>query len=346
MRVVRVITFITSILFAPSLANDGQERELSASATVAPASSSSASTTKAAVIGKNAKCDAASNNGFAKKECGTGDQKRCCHPKSEVCVGPFKPKGGKDQYVCSKNRALHGPKIIKVLMIPLFAGLLCFIFLVHMALGLRGKIPKPIKNMPYQMITPLLCIVQCTLAIFVVLSEVWKFAVYSAFLSVLVYHATLNSTKLAKWVFGLVVALQFFNCLAILGAATDTTNGVFIPLGVFAADGGTASWKKGMVDYFKGGETCSKFYDNYFTLESIETAAEKADPNQKYFGLCTDEWVTSVLSFICIKMMLQFIMAGLSAKMFADKFIYEQGGEAAEVELSRIKLESDEKLSA
>merc|ERR1711904_111799 len=253
--------------------------------------------------------------------------------------GPFKPKGGKDQYVCSKNRALHGPKIIKVLMIPLFACLLCFIFLVHMVLGLRGKIQKPIKNMPYQMITPLLCIVQCALAIFVVLSEVWKFAVYSAFLSVMVYHATLNYTKLPKWAFGLIVAFQFFNCLAMLGAATDSTNGVFIPLGVLAADGGTASWKKGMVDYFKDGATCSKFYDNYYTLESIETAAEKADPNQKYFGLCTDEWVTSVLSFICIKMMLQFITAGLSAKMFADKLISEQGGAVAEAELSRIKVD-------
>jgi len=254
-----------------------------------------------------------SNNGFAKKECGSGDQKRCCHPKTEVCVGPFKPKKGKDQYVCSKNQALHGPKIVKVVMWPMCSVILLVAFVVHMALPLKTMKPKPI--------VPMLCIVQTVLAIFVCLSEVWKFAVYSAFLNVLVYHAALNQKALPKWAFSLVVALQFFNVIAILGAASGTTNGIFVPMGVLAADGGTSSWTKGMVDYFAGGETCSKYYDNYYTLESIQISKEGADPNVKYYGLCSDEWVSCVMTFITVKMVIQSIMAGLSAKMFADQFI-------------------------
>lgn len=196
-------------------------------------------------------------------------------------------------------------------MIPMFAEIVLVILLVLMARPLKAMKPKPIL--------PMLCIAQTVLAIFVVLSEVWKFGVFSAFLSFLVYQAYFNQQALPKWAFGVIVALQFFNILAILGPASGTTNGVFVPLGVMAADGSTTSWTAGMVDYFKGGATCSKFYDNYYTLESVEIKHKGADPNVKYWGLCADAWVTFVIVVIAFKMVVQVIMTGLSAKMYAEK---------------------------
>jgi len=266
-----------------------------------------------------AKCGAADNNGFEKSKCGSGDQEKCCHPSRETCLTGT-PKGGKEQASCSKTRALYGTRLAKVIIIPVCAELFLVFVLVHMYLTLK-TVPKPRPTVA------ILCIVQTVLSMIVVLSEAWKFAVYSAFLSVLVFHATLNQKQLPKWAWGGIVALQLFNVLAIIGGNSGATNGVFLPLGVFAADGSTTSWTLGMIDSLKAGEQCSTAFESYFTLDAVEIGNEAADPDQKYFGLCTDAFITAAVTFIAVKMVIQLIMTALCAKLFAAQLVGKSDSE-------------------
>merc|ERR1719159_1866596 len=176
---------------------------------------------------------------------------------------------------------------------------------------LKNDVPKP---RPW---VPLLCFVQTLLSTIVVLSSAWKFGLYSAFLSLVVFHASLNQQQLPKWAFGAIVALQFFNVLAMLGGNGGATNGVFLPLGVFAADGGATSWTKGMIDSLSPGEQCSNAFEKYFHLESVEIGHEGHDPEVKFHGLCTDAFIACVMTFVTVKMVIQFIMTALCAKLFA-----------------------------
>jgi len=264
-----------------------------------------------------AKCGAADkvgeafvNNGFEKSKCGTGAAETCCHPSREVCITGT-PKGGKEAAVCSKTRALYGTRLTKVIIIPVCIELLLVFLIFHMVKSLKA-IPKP--NRPT---VAILCVAQAVLAMIVALSELWKFALYSAFLNVLVFHAILNQKQLPKLAFGAIVALQFFNVLAMLGGNGGATNGVFLPLGVFAADGGATSWTKGMIDSLSPGEQCSNAFEKYFHLESVEIGHEGHDPEVKFHGLCTDAFIASVMTFVTVKMVIQFIMTALCAKLFA-----------------------------
>merc|ERR1719393_313712 len=258
-----------------------------------------------------AKCAAgdAGNNGFEKAKCGTGAQEKCCHPSREVCLTGT-PKGGKEQSSCSKTRALYGTRLTKVIIIPACAEIFLVFLLIHMGRALKKDVPKPRPTVA------LLCFLQTLLSTVVVLSSAWKFGLYSAFLSLLVFHAILNQTQLPKWAWGGVVVLQLFNVLAIVGGNSGATNGVFLPLGVFAADGSTTSWTLGMIDSLKAGATCSTASEDYFTLDAVEIGNEAADPEENYFGLCTDAFIGAVVSIIAVKMV-QFIMTALCAKSVA-----------------------------
>jgi len=284
----------------------------------------SPATAAASATAGTAKCDAADNKGFAKSKCGTAPNEKCCHPSQEVCVvGTPHGTGAKEQSVCSKNRALYGTKVAKVVIIPVCAEILLIFLLVHMGGILKkmktGPVCSLLRNMKPRPVIAVLCFLQAWLAMFVVLSEVWKFGVYSALLSVAVFHTALNERATPKWAFGIVVLLQLGNILAILGAAGGTTNGVFLPLGAVAADGGTASWAKGMIDSLSAGEACSNFYGKYYHMESVEINADGADPEVKYYGLCSEEWITTVIAIVSVKMLIQCIMTALSAKLFAEK---------------------------
>merc|ERR1719217_1772398 len=113
-----------------------------AKGTTAAGATTTAAASTASHSGKLAKCAAADkgNNGFGYSVCGTGVSMLCCHPKSQKCVGPYKPKLGKiDSYVCSENHALYGPKkIAKVVIFPMFSCILVTVCIVHMALGLKN----------------------------------------------------------------------------------------------------------------------------------------------------------------------------------------------------------------
>jgi len=258
-----------------------------------------------------AKCGAADNNGFEKAKCGSGASETCCHPSRETCLTGT-PKGGKEMASCSKTRALYGTRLTKVIIIPACAELFLVFLIIHMIKTIK-TVPKPKPTVA------ILCIVQTILSTVVVVSEAWKFALYSAFLSLVVFHATLNQSQLPKWAWGGVVALQFFNVLAMVSGNSGATNGVFLPLGIFAADGSTTSWTTGMIDTLKAGAQCSTSFEEYFTLDAVEIGAEGADPDQKYFGLCTDDFISAVVTFVAVKMVIQLIMTALCAKLFAVK---------------------------
>jgi len=250
----------------------------------------------------SADCGGDKNNGFDLSECGSGDKAICCHPTREVCLSG-QPKEGDEVWECSSNRALYGTRFVKVIMIPICALLFLVFLLVHMCRMVKPMKPKPI--------IAVLCIVQTILAAIVVLSPVWKFGVYSAFLSVLVFHVT--NGQASKWAIGIIITLQFFNVLAITGAV-GTTNGVFIPLGFLAADN-VPSWAAGIVDSLSPGAACSAAYENYFNLESVELGAEGADPSEKFHGLCTDTWTALVNTVVAVKMVIQLIMTTLCARL-------------------------------
>merc|ERR1712182_106856 len=121
-------------------------------------------------------CTADKNNGFAFSECGTKGSPghACCHPKRAVCLKGT-PKGGKETFMCSSNRALHGMKLVKVILIPALSLVFLVFLLITMFRQLKDMKPKPALS--------ILCIVQVVFAAIVVMSTMWKFALYSAFLS-------------------------------------------------------------------------------------------------------------------------------------------------------------------
>jgi len=275
------------------------------------------------VLGANAtstKCEAKDNKGFAKAKCGTKPNNRCCHPKREACVTamPWVASGtAKETSVCSENRALFGMKLVKVIMIPVMCGILVAILLAQMGKKLKSIKSDGVKPPP----VAVLCQVQVLLGFLVMLTELWKFGVYDAFLSVIVFHAALNYKTLPNWAFGIVILLQLGNLVAILGPVKGVTDGVFLPLGMLAADGSTVSFgKKGVVDHLVV-SSCSAYFDNYFKLESIELNVKGHDPKVTHFGLCTDEFIATVVTVIIVKMVMWVIMTVLNTQMLAFKFI-------------------------
>jgi len=262
-----------------------------------------------------ADCDGDKNNGFDLSECGSGDKAICCHPSRQVCLLGT-PLDGDEEAECSSTRALYGTRFVKVIAIPICALVLLVFLLIHMC-----KLLKPIKPKPP---VAVLCVVQTVLAMLVVLSPVWKFGLYSAFLSALVFHVIKDQQQLPKWAFGIIIALQFFNILAITGAV-GTTNGVFIPLGFLAADN-VPSWGAGIIDSLSAGAACSGAFENYFDLATVELRNEGADPEQKFHGLCTDSFIGAVNVVVAVKMVIQFIMTALCAKLFVGQLSGQGSG--------------------
>merc|ERR1719316_666663 len=125
---------------------------------------------------------------------------------------------------------------------------------------------KQMKNARPRPPLALLCMVQTLLSILVVFSTLWKFALYSAFVAVIVFY--MMKVK-GKWVLLTIVALQIFNLVATIGAYG--TSGTFVPMGLLSADN-VKSWETGAIDY--AGSGCSAYYGNVFNVESVELQNE------------------------------------------------------------------------
>merc|ERR1719301_401321 len=102
---------------------------------------------------------------------------------------------------------------------------------------------KQVKAMSSKPPLALLCLAQTFLSVLVVFSMWWKFALYSAFVAVIVFH--MMKVKGSKWVVLTIIALQIFNLLATMGAYG--ASGTFVPLGLLSADN-VKLWEFGVID--------------------------------------------------------------------------------------------------
>jgi len=259
------------------------------------------------------KCSADKNNGFEYAECGNDKAKLCCHPTQQVCLSGT-PKGGDETFECSSNRALYGMKVVTVLIIPICSCVFLLAAFIIMAKQVKMMKPKPALA--------LLCLVQTLLAFLVVFSPVWKFALYSAFVAVIVFH--MSKVNRNKWVLLAIIILQIFNLVATIGA--HGTSGTFVPFGLFSADN-VKSWEKGAIDSVTPGAGCSAYYGNFFNVESVELQNEGADPLVKFHGYCGDNWLAVVGATIAVKTVIQLMMLVLSLQLLGAQL----GGQEAEL---------------
>eukprot|EP00746_Dinoflagellata_sp_MGD_P155281 gnl/MRDRNA2_/MRDRNA2_85288_c0_seq1.p1 gnl/MRDRNA2_/MRDRNA2_85288_c0~~gnl/MRDRNA2_/MRDRNA2_85288_c0_seq1.p1 ORF type:complete len:286 (+),score=64.94 gnl/MRDRNA2_/MRDRNA2_85288_c0_seq1:94-951(+) len=264
-------------------------------------------------------CSADKNNGFELSECGNGDTKICCHPAQQVCLSGT-PKGGDEQFECSTNRALYGMKVVTVLIIPICACIFLLAAFFIMVKQVRAQSPKP----PLA----LLCLCQTLLSVLVVFSMWWKFALYSAFIAVIVFH--MMKVKSNKWVLLAIFVLQIFNLLATIGAYG--TSGTFVPLGLLSADN-VKSWEAGAIDTAMGLPSgCSAYYGNFFNVENVELQNEGADPLVKFSGYCSDGWLVTIAATIAVKAVFQLFMLMLSLQMLGTQL----GGGEQKMELKEV----------
>jgi hypothetical protein len=154
--------------------------------------------------------------------------------------------------------------------------------------------------------------VQTLLAILVVFSPMWKFALYSAFVAVIVFY--MMKVKGNKWVLLAIIALQIFNLVATIGAYG--TSGTFVPIGLLSADN-VKSWETGAIDY--AGSGCSAYYGNFFNVESVELQNEGADPLVKFQGYCGDSWLATVVATVAVKAVIQLFMLVLSTQLLGNQ---------------------------
>jgi len=259
-------------------------------------------------VATNAKqdCSGDKTNGFEYSECGSGDTTICCHPTQQVCLSGT-PKGGDEAFECSANRALYGMKVVTVLIIPIVSCIFLLAAFIIMFKQVKGVSPKPKLA--------LLCLAQTILSILVVFSQSWKFALYSAFVAVIVFH--MMKVKGSKWVLITIIVLQVFNLLATIGAYG--TSGTFVPLGLLSADN-VKSYEVGQIDAAMAAQAgCSAYYGNFFNVEAVEYANEGHDPMVKFSGYCSDGWVTTVAAVIAVKTVFQLFMLVISVQMLGTQ---------------------------
>jgi hypothetical protein len=197
-------------------------------------------------------------------------------------------------------------KVVTVFIIPICS---CVFLLAAFAIMFKQTQVKNVKPRPW---LALLCMAQTLLAILVVFSPMWKFALYSAFVAVIVFY--MMKVKGNKWVLLAIIALQIFNLVATIGAYG--TSGTFVPMGLLSADN-VKSWETGVIDY--AGSGCSAYYGNFFNVESVELQNEGADPLVKFQGYCGDSWLATVVATVAAKAVIQLFMLVLSTQLLGNQ---------------------------
>jgi len=226
-------------------------------------------------------------NGFKYEECGTvSNAKVCCSPE-EQCVSA-KPWEGDEQFVCSTERQLSGSKVFKIVLLP--------VVLAITFLGVAGFL---IKKFPKDLTTGL-CIKQVILSVFLLFSPAWPLALYTVIINFFVASGV-TTRGLAWWVYRLLFLLQIFHITAVFGPFET----FHVPLG----DLSTFTDSKVVESFSTSEAKCSTYYGGYFTLLPIELTIKDVNPNQKTFGYCLEEWLTTVQFFCAIVGVLQSIIA-------------------------------------
>merc|ERR1719217_220356 len=116
---------------------------------------------------------------------------------------------------------------------------------------------KQVKGINPKPPLALLCLAQTLLSVLIVFSMWWKFALYSAFVAMIVFYMMKVTGN--KWVLLVIIVLQIFNLLATIGAYG--TSGTFVPLGLVSADN-VKSWEAGAIDaaIASSSSGCSAYY--------------------------------------------------------------------------------------
>jgi len=224
-------------------------------------------------------------NGFKYEECGTvNDAKVCCTPEQQ-CVNA-KPWEGDEQFACSEARKLSGNKLVAILLCPV---LLAITFL-----GVAGFM---VMKFPRELNVGL-CIKQVILSVFLLFSPAWPLAFYTVVLNFFVASAV-TLKGVVWWALRLSFILQVFHIIAVFG-----------PFPTFHVPFGSQSTytDAGTVPSTSEAE-CSAYYGEYFTLLPIELARKDVNPNQKTFGYCLEEWLTTVQFFCLVVGVLQCVIA-------------------------------------
>jgi len=218
-------------------------------------------------------------NGFKYEECGTMDKVKVCCSAETQCVSA-KPWEGDEKFECSKERLLSGNKLVKIVLLP--------VVLAIMFLGVAGYMIKSFPKTPDMG----LCLKQVILSVFLLFSPAWTLGFWTVILNFLVASAV-NMKGLAWWAYRLLFFLQIFHIIAVFGPFDS----FHVPFGDLSTYTDTKALET--APFWATEAMCTTYYDGYFTLLPIEWAVKDVNPNQKTFGYCLEEWLTTV-HFLCM----------------------------------------------
>lgn len=253
------------------------------------------------------------SNDFEYTKCGSGASVLCCKTL-EKCVGPVKPKTGSDMYVCSSARQLTGSKAVKIVILPMFGMIMDVVIVVFMVLKLNIKQNHVTKA----------CAAVIAVSWPLFLSAMWAKGFYAAFLALLV--AFMSEHKGAPWwVYRLTWALALFQVIALFGPYETFHVPLYGQSKAFKNEEMIANSYKSTAE-----ADCNTFYDNYFTRLAIEKKEKGADPDLKYYGLCTMEWLATVQTFCLFQGMFWMLLIVLSAPRLLGYEVFHKISELAE----------------
>jgi hypothetical protein len=221
------------------------------------------------------------SNGYKYSVCGDGlkDAEQTCCTKLQKCV-QVKPFSGNDKVTCSADRQLTNSRAVKIIIAPLFFLLLDIGLIVYLVLRCDMKEP-----------TTIVCVVALATAWPFLFSKYWTFGAYTMFLAAMIASAAANSKdclNMPGWAYRLVWALAIFQLVALFGPM----EAFHVPI-YDKSKGSNLELINKVYD-----ETgCNTYFENYFTILSIEKEEKEADPDATYNGYCSKNWLATVQAF-------------------------------------------------
>jgi hypothetical protein len=274
----------------------------------ASTSSSSSTSTSTSTANKDGKKFMAStkkdtckaDNDFVHMECGDKkENKQCCDTRS-ACIEAENKVGEKweKKFYCSMSRGMTGTKLVKIVMIPmiLFIAAILFVVLMVVKLDIKGNHVTKCGVAAIALAWPLF------------LSEAWIQGLYCCIVALFVSFVSQSPTSMGGlplrmgdrfvpfpwWVYRLAWAMAAFQVIMFLGPIES----FHVPFYSQSLGANTGLENK-LLKFTE--EACSKHYEDFFTLTTIELNAKGANPDAKYSGLCANGW----LNFIQIIQLVQ-----------------------------------------
>jgi preprotein translocase subunit SecG len=182
---------------------------------------------------------------------------------------------------------MTGTKLVKIILIPMIlfiAAILCVVLMV-LKLDIKGN-----------------HITKCGVVVIAVawplfLSDKWIYGAYSCIVALFISFVSQSPKMFAPfpwWVYRLAWAMAAFQVIMFLGPI-DSFHVPFYSQSL----GVNTGLENKLLKFTE--EACSKHYEDFFTLTTIELNAKGANPDAKYSGLCANGW----LNFIQIIQLVQ-----------------------------------------